>query len=128
MGIKDIVKNLALKAGYRILKYNPSQIGACPFSDMKRFMEDKENLLIFDVGANAGQSVIKFKSIFPHSIIHAFEPGQKAFNQLRKNTAGREEVFIWNEALGSSAGNREFYENSQTEMSSFLELSKNGWG
>jgi FkbM family methyltransferase len=38
--------------------------------------------LIFDIGANIGDSINFFKSIWPNSIIHAFEPQKSCFEQL----------------------------------------------
>jgi len=40
---------------------------------------NKKRPIIFDVGANIGQSIISFKKNFPNSIIHSFEPCKKFF-------------------------------------------------
>lgn len=39
---------------------------------------------IFDVGANKGQSIIKFKKLFPKSTIHSFEPNKNETELLKK--------------------------------------------
>lgn len=41
--------------------------------------------LIVDVGANTGQSIKRFKSVWPTSVIHAFEPNPSTFQQLSEN-------------------------------------------
>ena len=44
-----------------------------------------ENPLIFDVGANQGQSVDYFKKTFPQCKIHCFEPDPQSFSRLKEN-------------------------------------------
>lgn len=95
---------------------------------MKRFVGANSRPMILDVGANTGQTVKRFRKVFPSSVIHSFEPSQRIFDQLKTNIADRKEVFAWNAALGSSAGKQTFLENTHSDMSSFLELSKTGWG
>ena len=45
----------------------------------------KDNPIIFDVGANTGQSVNRFKRIFNDPVIHSFEPQHNVFKQLQNN-------------------------------------------
>ena len=45
----------------------------------------KSNPIIFDIGANQGQSIERFKKIFNNPIIHAFEPVDFEFKKLEKN-------------------------------------------
>lgn len=42
--------------------------------------------MIFDVGANVGQSALKFAESFPGAVIHSFEPFEANFNKLVHNT------------------------------------------
>ena len=130
--LKKIIQLPFKKFGYQITKIPPvtftSSTGRDAFLDMKRFMSSNSNPIILDVGANKGQSVEKFKAIFPNSIIHSFEPSPKTFKQLKKNISAKEGVFAWNSALGANIGSQVFLENQFSEMSSFLELGENGWG
>ena len=50
-----------------------------------KFKTTKENPLIFDCGANIGLSVLYFKTIYPKSVIKAFEPDTKIFKVLNDN-------------------------------------------
>src|SRR5262245_13201981 len=43
--------------------------------------------IIFDVGANVGQSAQKFREAFPKARICCFEPVRSVFNKLTANTA-----------------------------------------
>lgn len=42
--------------------------------------------MIFDVGANVGQSALEFAKSFPEAVIHSFEPFEANFNKLVHNT------------------------------------------
>ena len=126
--LKQSVRNLGASFSAKILRRRPPEIGQSAQADMKRFVGANARPLILDVGANTGQTVKRFRKAFPSSIIHSFEPSQRIFGQLKANVADKEDVFAWNVALGSSAGKQTFLENTHSDMSSFLELSKNGWG
>lgn len=43
--------------------------------------------VIFDVGANVGQSLVEFAKAFPNARIHSFEPIEAAFKQLLRRAA-----------------------------------------
>ncbi|MFM8365265.1 MAG: FkbM family methyltransferase [Verrucomicrobiota bacterium] len=107
---------------------DPQAVGHDPFRDMSRFLGDITNPMIFDVGANVGQSVAKFKKTFPACSIHAFEPGSSTFHQLRERAGGFSDVRPWNLGVGSQAGRLVLQENEHSTMSSFLEPSKFCWG
>ena len=57
-----------------------------------KFSYDKENFdvgeipIIFDVGANIGQSSVWFRKSFPKATIHAFEPFEVIFRELTNNS------------------------------------------
>ena len=45
------------------------------FDDIyKKIYHKNDKLIIFDVGGNRGQSIIRFKSLFKESKIYTFEP------------------------------------------------------
>jgi FkbM family methyltransferase len=59
---------------------------------------------VFDVGANVGQSVLRFNSYWPNAKIFSFEPVEETFRQLVENTRGFSNVQCENIALGASRG------------------------
>jgi FkbM family methyltransferase len=79
--------------------------------------------VLFDVGANAGQTVRNFRSVFPDPLIHCFEPGPAAFTFLKKHTAGVPGLTYNNFALGAEDGEMELLEmaDGRADMNSFLE-------
>ena len=60
--------------------------------------------VIFDVGANIGQSTRSFLAAFPGAAIYAFEPVATTFDTLRANIGALDEVRVFNLALGRRAG------------------------
>ena len=79
----------------------------------------EEELVIFDVGANKGQSVKFFKQEFPQSKIYAFEPSQTTFSKLLLNIADYQNVIAFMVGVSSSNGHLMFYENELDETSTF---------
>ena len=78
-------------------------------------------LLIFDFGANKGQSIKFFTSLYPKSKIYAFEPSAKIFKTLEvlKEKIASREVFIFQIGLGHLQGTINFYESALDETSTF---------
>jgi len=64
--------------------------------------------MILDVGANIGQSAIKFSEAFPDATIHCFEPVNHIFEQLQQNV-DTTNVHLHCLALGSEIGQNEIY-------------------
>jgi FkbM family methyltransferase len=60
--------------------------------------------IVFDVGANAGQSAGIYLARFPDSHIYCFEPASTTFRQLRENLKNNDRVDFYQLALGSSKG------------------------
>lgn len=65
--------------------------------------------VIFDVGANIGQSTIEYKSYFPNAEVHAFEPINPTFEKLKSNVSTLNSVYPNKFALSSSSGSKEIY-------------------
>jgi FkbM family methyltransferase len=120
-------RNLFNKWGYDIVRFRPDEMGKHPIKDMKRFLPDNHPM-IFDVGANEGQTIHVFHHQFPSSTIHSFEPSPETFKKLKERASSVANVHLWNCALGSAPGPMTFLENSSSVMSSFLPLGKFGWG
>ena len=118
---KDLIRAAAAKFGYQITR----RVDA--FDDMRRFVST-DAPVILDIGANVGQTAERFRVNFPSSVIHCFEPGTETFKALREKFATTKNVHVWPQAVGSNVGKQTFAENTEPDMSSFLELSATGWG
>ena len=109
----------------KIIRYIFSMLGAEIIKARKTFnqtyMDNIKNPIIFDVGANEGQSIERFKSIFPKSIIHSFEPIKECYEKIIK-IYDKKNIFINNYALGDKDCERFFYINKNTYTSSFFKI------
>src|SRR3954462_11541859 len=109
------------------LHWTRKGVGVDAFRDM-HYLSAVPDPVIFDVGANVGQSVERFRKYFPRPVIHSFEPGRATFEQLTRATAGVPGLHRNNFALASQPGSRTFIENERTDMSSLLEPGSDCWG
>jgi FkbM family methyltransferase len=125
--IKKIVRKLFRKLGQDIVPYNSEAMGINPYLDMTKFIKYDQPIL-FDVGANTGQTIDDFNTYFKNGLINSFEPSPSTFKILKDNTANMEHVSIWNCGMGSENSNVFLNENANSQMSSFLELGDEGWG
>ena len=120
---------LAINAlGYDIQKSHSPELGRDPFVDITKLTGSQSGLVVFDVGANVGQSIESFRNSLFLPEIHAFEPNRDIFGDLENKFAGTPGVHLNNFGLGASSGAREFIVNTTSEMSSFLEPGTDWWG
>ena len=122
--IRRTIRDLARYCGVEISRYLPNEMGRNPFSDMQRFLTDCEKPVIFDVGANVGQSVSLLKGAFPSSCVHSFEPSPTTFQILSNNCRDVPSFHAWNYGVGSQNTTLSFLESERSDMSSFLAPSK----
>ena len=123
--LKNVVRSSIRRMGYDIRKQD--LIGQDAYLDIRRIVGSKSPV-IFDVGANAGQTIDDLRKVFPSPTIHAFEPGKVAFDSLLQTHSKLPHVRLNNLALGAKPGRQIFFENYRTDMSSFLPLGPDGWG
>lgn len=76
--------------------------------------------LVFDVGANIGQTATDIAGRFPEAKIHAFEPSPKSYRKLVDATASFPNVTTHNIALGSSAATLALTQRSDSTMNRLL--------
>jgi FkbM family methyltransferase len=125
--MKRIVRSLVRALGFDVVRFRRDRVGRDALEDMARYLQT-DRPLVFDVGANIGQSIERFRARFPRSTIHSFEPSPTTFDTLRRYAGNLDGVHLWNCALGSAPGRRMLFENSDTSMSSLLPLGESGWG
>jgi FkbM family methyltransferase len=120
MTMRGQIKKAMLHLGYEVRRVDPEQIGLDPFRDMRRLLNFEEPSVLFDVGANRGQSVALLRAAFPSATIHAFEPSPSTFERLKEQTAGISNLHLNNIALGSICERRVLIENSEDTANSLL--------
>jgi len=103
---RNIIKNLAF-----FLLDQRKQRGFHLLNDIRYLSKvtSKPIEVIFDVGANIGQSTIEYKSYFPNAEVYAFEPINQTFEELKSNVNTLQSVYLNKFALSSSSGSKEIY-------------------
>lgn len=104
--LKSVLDWLFQKRIRSLLEYFP--IGFDPLYDIVKDQYDsRKRVTIFDVGANVGQSSMRFRKFFKHLEIHAFEPIKQTYELLEQNCGSVDGIHSYNLALGSEKGNLE---------------------
>lgn len=89
--------------------------------DLEMFQLSR-NDLVFDVGANIGDFIECVLAYEPWAIVHAFEPLQEPFCQIKDKFKDYRGIFFQNIALGGECGRRCFYQGNYDQISSFLKI------
>lgn len=90
--------------------------------DLPRLV-DRRNPVVFDVGANKGQTIEMLLRLFAEPRIFSFEPARELAERLAKNFTNHD-VTVECCALGAHPGEQDFLHYSNNELSSILPLSK----
>ena len=107
--------------GYKIFK--EKALDSCFFNRDKLFellLKDIKQPVIFDVGANIGQSIELFKKGAKEAIIHSFEPNIECEAQLRKIAAKYSDVYINMCGIGAGGGGSCCIDTASTPSTALL--------
>lgn len=103
-----LINRLFARLGYRYYKIHYQPFGIDHALDVCRFLEPDRNLrVVFDVGANEGQSARIYFKQFPKALIYSFEPVATTFQKLTENTRELNRVKPFHIALGAEASEQE---------------------
>ena len=118
--IKYYISALLGKFGYEIQRRSSeSQSVKEPFYHFRDLVKVTEPV-IFDVGAYIGNTVEQFRSSFPESWIHAFEPFDESFTIMKNRFQKMDRVFFNNVAIGNSVAESDSFYVTKNEGSSSL--------
>lgn len=90
------------------------------FIDQKELLTDTSTKIIFDVGANVGQTTKKYRKLFPRAIIYAFEPFPSSLNIYKTHTHGDKLIKTYKLALTDTVGEKTLYTNDCHYTNSLL--------
>lgn len=130
--LMQIIKNFFVKSfrkfGYEILgrkkivKHN--SFDAIHAYLLKNLLNIDKEILIFDVGANEGDSITRFRNLFTNPQIHSFEPTEDLFKKIKKNF-NLSNLSLNNYALGKNKAQRNFYIYNYHRVNSFYPMENN---
>lgn len=89
--------------------------------EVQRELCQKAHAIIFDVGANIGQTVSVYRRLFPTSQIYAFEPFPDSFLALSQSTAQDQNTMSFPLALSDRSGDATLFSNTDAVTNSLLE-------
>ena len=99
--MKPLLKNIFRRIGLHLFTDGSLPTGANWLVDLK-----KQGLaaapVVFDVGANIGQTIGEVRQTFTDARIFAFEPFPATFDLLRQNADGLKDVRLFPVALGAA--------------------------
>ena len=117
--INKILRHL----GFELSRYYP-EMRQKTFDEIYKEILGEKNLVIFDVGANQGQSISRFDKLFNSKEIYSFEPIEFEYLKMRDKYQNNEFVKINNYALGEKIEKKSFFINEYTGSSSFYDTQK----
>ena len=121
--MKTLIQKLVNLFGYKVMKIKSTD--ATDLDDLTKSLITKSEPVIFDVGANKGQSITRYKKLFQNPIIHSFEPNIDEVNILKQKYINDKDLYLNNVAVGDKKGNLEFNINARSGHSSFKNLIPN---
>lgn len=116
--VNSAVHLVLSRAWFPLTRYIPP--GHYWHFDFLRFRGGRTVEIVFDVGANVGQTLCGFVQYFPNSRIHCFEPVSSSFQELITRFGGRFEVAFNQVALGSADEIRPMSLHANSELNTFV--------
>jgi FkbM family methyltransferase len=101
--LNKLFYSLVEETGYRLYKKRFMPKGCDPYLDIKR-LDKRDFKIIFDVGANIGQTAAVLRTHFSCASIHCFEPFSRSYQALVQNIAHDQRAKAYQLALGSKPG------------------------
>lgn len=126
--MKKLLKWIFKQAGYIFMKDNFHKyyvnINSIKSLDIYYLLNERfsisDKLIIFDIGANIGQTSLKFNSYYPDSEIYCFEPIKSTFELLQKNVKQMVNIRPYNFAFGENPDEVEIFHRENSEWNSLV--------
>lgn len=107
-----------VRSGVRALGYDVHRLpkpawANDPWRALPRLLEQVRRPVVFDVGANVGQTLERFSRVLPGAHVHSFEPFPASYEKLAAVAAARPPARAHRLALGAEPGEATFHVNPQ---------------
>lgn len=122
--IKESLQSILKLFGYKIAPLET----ASPFDEIySKLFDNRRNgsIIIFDVGSHRGESIERFRKIFPGSIVHAFEPEKVNFSILEKKYREDQNIILNNCGVGNLNGSLTYHSFEKTDVGGFHQIDIN---
>lgn len=98
------------------------------FKDQKDLLNNLDNIIIFDVGSHIGNTIKRYRSIFPNSRIFAFEPTESSYKKLINQFYNDTKINVSLLGLSNRVDKMTFYLSESNNLNSFKEPNERAWG
>ena len=105
--------------GCRIYRYSLPH-GMDWYFDLARRFAHTDFKVVFDVGANVGQSAVSFSNKFPQAEIYSFEPVRETYRELAATARHLPRVHTYNVGMGREPGQLAIHVNPNSQLSSVM--------
>ena len=105
--LKIAAKKLLNSWGFALYNTKYLPFGCDYKEDINRLSPNLKVEIIFDVGANSGQSALHYRQKFPQAKIYSFEPVARTFQKLQAATSKDTNIFCYQLALADRDGQEE---------------------
>jgi len=116
------LKSLLNLGGYDVV--NKKQFGNSSLADIKTILQPNSASILFDIGANIGQTAVEFADYFPESLTYSFEPDPGAFSKLTEQVKKYKRTKTYNIGFGHRAEKIQMNINTTSGGNSILPMSK----
>lgn len=105
---------------FNVTIYRKLPRGIDPFHDLQALIPRWHPSVIFDVGANIGQSAEIYAKRFPSATIFSFEPAAETFKQLKQNVSVFSNVRCMKLAFASQVGTGTLAHGTHSNMTRII--------
>jgi FkbM family methyltransferase len=125
MQLRSLVKLTLRRLGWNLVRIeNGPRLE--PFQDQRSLLHGGTARVIFDVGANLGQTAAHYRKLFPDASIHSFEPFENTFRRLSQSVAGDAKIHAHRLAVSDSSSTATFFVNQAHCTNSLLPSAESG--
>jgi FkbM family methyltransferase len=112
-GAKEALKQPFELLGFEVRRRTAPGSLTDPWLIQQRLLGSVRRPVIFDVGANMGQTLENYATVFPEATIHSFEPFPESYGHLEVTASRYPGAVPHRLALTDAAGERTFFVNPQ---------------
>lgn len=109
--LKSGVRRPLQALGYHIERRSRPSWVYDPWQAQRRLLQGVEHPVVFDVGANVGQTLERYARALPGAEIHCFEPFPASYENLAATAVAHPRAAAYRIALGESEGEATFHVN-----------------
>lgn len=118
--LKNLCRSAVSGLGYEFYRRPHLPKGTDVFLSLRALWPHWQPEVVFDVGANVGQTIARLRPLFPRAVMHAFEPVSATYAQLVRTAAKDGLVQCHEVALGDRVGEASIHLHGSSEQNSLV--------